>query len=142
MPLLHQVPYKVPKNLMFYNKLRYFIIFLIKIKNTHKYWLYSVFSNNHYGAEKRNRTPNLLITIQLLYQLSYFSMVALIGFEPMHAGVRVQSLTAWPQGNYNINYNKIKTLFKEFIIYLVEMRSSELLSKIHSNRTSTSLVGF
>ena len=40
------------------------------------------------------------------------------------------------------NYNKIKTLFKEFIINLVEMRSSELLSKIHSNRTSTSLVGF
>ena len=35
------------------------------------------------GAEKRNRTPNLLITIQLLYQLSYFSMVAPIGFEPM-----------------------------------------------------------
>ena len=53
-----------------------------------------------YGAEKRNRTPNLLITIQLLYQLSYFSiLVALIGFEPMNAGVRVQSLTTWPQGN-------------------------------------------
>ena len=37
------------------------------------------------GAENRNWTRNLLITSQLLYQLSYFgkSMVGDIGLEPM-----------------------------------------------------------
>ena len=37
------------------------------------------------GAETRNRTRNLLITNQLLYQLSYFGtlMVGDIGLEPM-----------------------------------------------------------
>ena len=36
------------------------------------------------GAENRNRTRNLLITNQLLYQLSYFGiMVGDIGLEPM-----------------------------------------------------------
>ena len=57
-----------------------------------------------YGAEKRNRTPNLLITIQLLCQLSYFGVVTLVGFEPTHAGVRVQSLSTWPQGSTNKFY--------------------------------------
>ena len=39
----------------------------------------------HNGAENRNRTRNLLITNQLLYQLSYFGikMVGDIGLEPM-----------------------------------------------------------
>ena len=39
----------------------------------------------HSGAENRNRTRNLLITNQLLYQLSYFGkkMVGDIGLEPM-----------------------------------------------------------
>ena len=37
------------------------------------------------GAENRNWTRNLLITSQLLYQLSYFgkTMVGDIGLEPM-----------------------------------------------------------
>ena len=35
------------------------------------------------GAETRNRTRNLLITNQLLYQLSYFGMVGDIGLEPV-----------------------------------------------------------
>ena len=37
------------------------------------------------GAKNRNRTRNLLITNQLLYQLSYFGkkMVGDIGLEPM-----------------------------------------------------------
>ena len=37
------------------------------------------------GAETSNRTRNLLITNQLLYQLSYFGkkMVGDIGLEPM-----------------------------------------------------------
>ena len=35
------------------------------------------------GAENRNWTRNLLITSQLLYQLSYFGMVGDIGLEPM-----------------------------------------------------------
>ena len=37
------------------------------------------------GADRGNRTPNLLITSQLLYQLSYFGtkMVGDIGLEHM-----------------------------------------------------------
>ena len=37
------------------------------------------------GADRRNRTPNLLITSQLRYQLRYFGkkMVGDIGLEPM-----------------------------------------------------------
>ena len=31
-------------------------------------------ANHPYGAEERNRTPNLLITSELLYQLSYLGM--------------------------------------------------------------------
>lgn len=30
---------------------------------------------NFYGAEERNRTPDLLITNELLYRLSYFGPV-------------------------------------------------------------------
>ena len=33
---------------------------------------FSLFAISPYGAENRNRTRNLLITNQLLYQLSYF----------------------------------------------------------------------
>ena len=33
---------------------------------------FSLFAISPYGAENRNRTRNLLITSQLLYQLSYF----------------------------------------------------------------------
>ena len=35
------------------------------------------------GAENRNWTRNLLITSQLLYQLSYSGMVGDIGLEPV-----------------------------------------------------------
>ena len=44
---------------------------------------FAISPNN--GAENRNRTRNLLITSQLLYQLSYFGtqMVENIGLEPM-----------------------------------------------------------
>ena len=46
---------------------------------------FSHFAISPYGAENRNRTRNLLITNQLLYQLSYFGkkMVGDIGLEPM-----------------------------------------------------------
>ena len=46
---------------------------------------FSLFAISPYGAENRNRTRNLLITNQLLYQLSYFGkkMVGDIGLEPM-----------------------------------------------------------
>ena len=46
---------------------------------------FSLFSISPNGAENRNRTRNLLITNQLLYQLSYFGkkMVGDIGLEPM-----------------------------------------------------------
>ena len=39
--------------------------------------------HNLNGADRGSRTPNLLITSQLLYQLSYFGMVGDIGLEPM-----------------------------------------------------------
>ena len=35
------------------------------------------------GADRGNRTPNLLITSQLRYQLRYVGMVGDIGLEPM-----------------------------------------------------------
>ena len=46
---------------------------------------FSHFAISPSGAENRNRTRNLLITNQLLYQLSYFGkkMVGDIGLEPM-----------------------------------------------------------
>ena len=46
---------------------------------------FSLFAISPNGAENRNRTRNLLITNQLLYQLSYFGikMVGDIGLEPM-----------------------------------------------------------
>ena len=45
---------------------------------------FSLFAISPTGAENRNRTRNLLITNQLLYQLSYFGiMVGDIGLEPM-----------------------------------------------------------
>ena len=46
---------------------------------------FSLFAISPSGAENRNRTRNLLITSQLLYQLSYFGkkMVGDIGLEPM-----------------------------------------------------------
>ena len=46
---------------------------------------FSLFAISPSGAENRNRTRNLLITNQLLYQLSYFGkkMVGDIGLEPM-----------------------------------------------------------
>ena len=41
------------------------------------------FATSPRGAGNRNRTHNLLITSQLLYQLSYPGMVGDIGLEPM-----------------------------------------------------------
>ena len=49
------------------------------------------------GAGERNWTPNLLITSQLLYQLSYTSvlMVPQSGIEPLTRGFSVPCSTNW-----------------------------------------------
>ncbi len=56
------------------------------------------------GAGTRSRTRDLLITSQLLYQLSYagistlaiyVGLAGVAGFEPAHADTKNQCLTAW-----------------------------------------------
>ena len=56
-------------------------------------------------ADNRNRTCNLLITNQLLCQLSYVSISAgYAGFEPANAGVKVLCLTSLANTQYTIMY--------------------------------------
>ena len=43
-------------------------------------------------------------------------MAGLNGFEPLHAGVKVQCLTAWRQPNLNLNYLRQETLYIIFYI--------------------------
>ena len=41
--------------------------------------------NTHSGAETGNRTPDLILTMNVLYQLSYLGLVLGEGFEPPQA---------------------------------------------------------
>ena len=52
-------------------------------------------SNRAYGAESRTWTHNLLITNQLLYQLSYFGMVENRGVEPLTSTLQVWRSPNW-----------------------------------------------
>ena len=47
------------------------------------------------GADSRNRTRDLLITNQLLYQLSYAGLREIIGRHQVIAGL-LDDLKAWP----------------------------------------------
>ena len=62
-----------------------------------------------YGASNRNWTNDLLITSQLLYQLSYTGMVTRGRVELPTPPWKGDVLTDWPTGQFNGEPSQIRT---------------------------------
>ncbi len=72
----------------------------------------ALFRHRIYGAAERIRTPALLITNQLLYQLSYSSMSRAAGIPP--ETMNLKGAHVWGWSRFNLQNTIFFVLFKPF----------------------------